>query len=370
MLQNIGMMYLGHNLKQSDEERQRAVQEESRKRDLDTKLVLAGYKPVTGEQQMGDVGNGPPPADQVSIRGLGSYVKPKEDPRVFTAGGATFVADKEGKLTQVKLPGSDKLPSSDMQELSDLRKTNPNATMEDVYRMRNQFKQPGVSVKVENTAGAGETAGTKKLGEIIGETAGKRIKQAEEAQVQNFQLDQVKTAIEKGASTGFGAETMLDIRRAVEKVGQTVGFDTKDLSDQELIRKTSNELALRLRNPESGLGLTGNTSNQDLNFLKDSVIGLQRTERGNMKIIDSMKKMNKIKVDMAKKQQQIIRENKGVVPYDLDERMMDFVDKYQMFSKEELSDIKKASTPVRYGKDASGRKIAEFADGKVSYVNE
>ena len=167
MLQNIGMMYLGHNLKRSDEERQRAVQEESRKRDLDTKLVLAGYKPVSEEQQMGDIGNGPPPENQVSIRGLGSYVKPKEDPRVFTAGGATFVADKEGKLTQVKLPGSDKLPSSDMQELADLRKTNPNATMEDVYRMRNQFKQPGVSVKVENTAGVGETAATKKLGEIF-----------------------------------------------------------------------------------------------------------------------------------------------------------------------------------------------------------
>ena len=372
MLQNIGMMYLGHNLKRTDEERQRAVQEESRKRDLDTKLVLAGYKPVTEEQQMGDIGNGPPPADQVSIRGLGSYVKPKEDPRVFTAGGATFVADKEGKLTQVKLPGSDRLPSPEMQAFKTWKETNPEGTYEQFAPWyKNLTEKPLVNVKVENTAAAGETAATKKLGELTGENAGKRVKMAQEAQTQNFQLEEVKRAIEKGASTGFGAETMLDIRRATESAAKTLGIETKDLSDQELIRKTSNELALRLRNPESGLGLTGNTSNQDLNFLKDSVIGLARTERGNMKIIDSMQRMNKLKVAMAKKQQEIIKENKGVVPNDLDERLMDYVDKYPMFTKEERKENQRLSSKVvNTGKDKkTGRAVVQLEDGSWEYAN-
>ena len=372
MLQQIGMMYLGHNLKQSDEEKQRAIQEESRKRDLDTKLVLAGYKPVTEEQQMGDVGNGTPPENQVSIRGLGSYVKPKEDPRVFTAGGATFVADKEGKLTQVNLPGSDRLPSPEMQAFKEWQVKNPEGTYEQFAPWYNNLKEkPMVNVKVENTAAAGETAATKKLGELTGENAGKRVKMAQEAQTQNFQLEEVKRAIEKGASTGFGAETMLDIRRATESAAKTLGIETKDLSDQELIRKTSNELALRLRNPESGLGLTGNTSNQDLNFLKDSVIGLARTERGNMKIIDSMQRMNKLKVAMAKKQQEIIKENKGVVPNDLDERLMDYVDKYPMFTKEERKENQRLSSKVvNTGKDKkTGRAVVQLEDGSWEYAN-
>jgi hypothetical protein len=123
-------MYLGHNLKQQDQEKQQAYQEEQRQRELDTKLVLAGYKPVTPEQQMGDVGNGPPAANQVSIKGLGNYIKPSEDPKVFTAGGATFVADKEGKLTQVKTPGSDKLPSAELQAFAEWKKVNPEGTYE------------------------------------------------------------------------------------------------------------------------------------------------------------------------------------------------------------------------------------------------
>ena len=43
----------------------------------------------------------------------------------------------------------------------------------------------------------------------------------------------------------------------------------------------SSELALRLRNPDSGLGLTGNTSNRDLAFLRAAVMGLGKTKLAN-----------------------------------------------------------------------------------------
>jgi hypothetical protein len=322
---------------------------------------------------MGDVGMGAPPENQVNIPGVGAFTKSKEkEPEFYKYGDAVFIADREGKLTQVKTPGADKLPSPEMQAFSKWKETNPNGTYEQFAPWyKNLSEKPGVTVKVENIAGQGETAATKKLGELTGENAGKRIKMAQEGQTQNFQLEEVKKAIEKGASTGFGAETMLDIRRAAESVAKPLGIETKDLSDQELIRKTSNELALRLRNPESGLGLTGNTSNQDLNFLKDSVIGLARTERGNIKIIDSMQRMNKLKVAMAKKQQEIIKQNKGVVPNDLDEQLMDYVNNYQFFTKEERAENKRLSGKViNTGVEkSSGRKTVQLEDGTWEYAN-
>jgi hypothetical protein len=371
LLQNIGLMYLGHNLKQQDQEKQQAYQEEQRQRELDTKLVLAGYKPVTPEQQMGDVGNGPPAANQVSIKGLGNYLTPSNEPKIFTAGGATFIADKEGKLTQVKTPGSDKLPSPEMQAFAKWQETNPGGTYEKFapwYKNLTE-KAPVVQLSIDQK---GESAATTAYGSGIGKAAEVRDQVAEQAFNQNIDLDQMAQAIKQGSQTGWGEQSMLNFKEAAQTVGQKTGWwDVKDLSGQELIRRTSNVMAMQARNPQGGLGLPGNISNKDLEFLTNSVPGLAISEQGNLKIIDSMKKVNTLKVAIAKEQAKIIKEHKGVVPTDMNSRLMEFAQNYKVFNDSDKKDMERLSKPIiNTGRDKkSGRPTIQFADGTWDYAN-
>lgn len=205
------------------------------------------------------------------------------------------------------------------------------------------------------------------IGKGLGESINKRYSAGEEARNQNYQLGMVKVALSEGARTGLGEESLLNLR----SFGQTLGIGDADLSGQELIRKISNEMALRLRNPESGLGLTGNTSNKDLQFLKDSVVGLARTERGNLKIIDSMEKMNNLKIAIAKEQNRILMKNKGIPPIDLNDKLMKFVDNYKFFTPKERMMLKNLSKPIkRIRTHKNGRQVIEFEDGTFEYASD
>lgn len=199
----------------------------------------------------------------------------------------------------------------------------------------------------ESVVASAEKKATEKLGEQLGARVQKRYEQGEEADRQNVQLDQVALALSRGAKTGAGQETIL----AARKYLQTMGIDTGNLSDQELIQKISNEMALRLRNPESGLGLTGNTSNKDLDFLKSSVVGLNRTEEGNRVIIEAMRQYNRLRKDVAIRQAQIIEANNGVVPLNLEKQLMEYVNEYQLFTDSERAQIEKF---MKSGKVTSG----------------
>ena len=203
-----------------------------------------------------------------------------------------------------------------------------------------QFRREGSSstnVNV-NTVGnqdviSGEA--NKAYGKKLGEDVAKRQQQATEAARQNMQLDQVALALSGGAQTGFGEETILNLK----SLGQTLGLDVGDLSGQELIRTISNEMALRLRNPESGLGLPGNTSNKDLQFLQNSVLGLARTEQGNRAIIKAMRKYNRLRQDVAMRQEELIAANGGSIPSNLNAELMRYVNDYQLFTPEERKEI-------------------------------
>jgi chaperonin cofactor prefoldin len=214
---------------------------------------------------------------------------------------------------------------------------------------------PSTTVNV-NTADSltnlAEKEANKAYGGKIGDNVNKRFSMAEEAYSQNSQLDTVALALAEGANTGYGEEVLLNIR----SLAQTVGIDTGDLGPAELIRKVSNEMALRLRNPDSGLGLTGNTSNKDLDFLKASVIGLARTESGNKAIINIMRKYNRMKIDIAQKQDEIIAENGGSIPMNIDRQMLKFANEYDLFSDEERKEIEGF---LKDGKTDKGPKTAD-----------
>lgn len=194
-----------------------------------------------------------------------------------------------------------------------------------------------ISMNPESIVSAGEKKATETFGGKIAERANGRFDEAKSAQSQNLQLDRIKLALSRGIQTGMGQETILNLKSFASVVLGLPG--TENMAEQELVRSISNEMALRLRNPESGLGLTGNTSNKDLEFLKASVVGLNRTQNGNIVLIDMMKRMNELKQSVADEQSRVIRNNRGVVPLDLDNKLLDFVNQYPFFSESERKQI-------------------------------
>ena len=106
-------------------------------------------------------------------------------------------------------------------------------------------------------------------------------------------------------------------------------------------------------------------------FLSNSVTGLGRTVQGNLKIIEYSQKFNNLKMETAKYQQKLIRENGNRVPADLDEKVLEFVDNYKMFSEEEMSEMKQLSQegpPMQGAKQAPNGKWYIKKDGKLHEV--
>ena len=196
----------------------------------------------------------------------------------------------------------------------------------------------------------GVNQATSTFGTGVGERANSYVSQAQEASNRNQQLDRVALALSRGADTGLGAETLLNLKQ----FGNTfLGLGLpEEAQEQEIIRGISNEMALRLRNPDSGLGLTGNTSNRDLQFLRDSVIGLARSEGGNLKLIEFMKRKGKMQQDIAREALRIIQGNRNPatgqpeVPLDLDIRLMDYANNYEFFTPEERTELEQFYDPT------------------------
>jgi len=77
---------------------------------------------------------------------------------------------------------------------------------------------------------------------------------------------------------------------------KSVGFEVEGLTPAEVLDAISKQYALLIRNPKSGLGLTGNTSDADLRFLRDAVVGLAKSNHANeaLLIIDSAAQRRKM----------------------------------------------------------------------------
>lgn len=212
--------------------------------------------------------------------------------------------------------------------------------------LRDQLSSPGQTINVNSglSLPPAEAKATAAFGTGIGTRANDRVSAAQEALAQNTQLGQLQTALATGVQTGLGQEQLLGLHNLAQSLFG-IQIDP-NIGQQELIQTIGNQMALRLRNPASGLGLTGSTSNKDLTFLRSSVPGLQRTPQGNAAIIDALQRINRMKVDAARYQAQLIQQHGGVVPADLDSRMLEFVNGYQLYSPEEREQVKKVAEPA------------------------
>lgn len=216
------------------------------------------------------------------------------------------------------------------------------------------YDSPSVSVNIDK----GEDEATKAYGKSVGNRAATRDEQSNATYQDDATLDRMQLALASGARTGFGESVILDIRGAFDTLGWVPL--PEGANETEVIRALGNQLALRMRNPNSGLGLTGNTSNKDLDFLKQSVAGIDRSEKGNMLLIEMAKKVNKFKRDIASEQARIISQNGGVVPTDLDKKLMDYANNYDLLTKTERKQLTQLQNEKSDNTDIGGISDDDF----------
>ena len=197
-----------------------------------------------------------------------------------------------------------------------------------------------------------ESSANSAYGKGIGDRATERLSSAQSARTQNAQYEKMLESLDAGMSTGLGQSQLVDLKN----IGQSLfGLELDEsVGEQELLTAFGNQLAMQMRNPASGMGLTGSTSNKDLDFLKGSVAGLSKTPEGNRLIIGMAMKMNDFKLAMADEQQRIIAANGGQVPNNLDTELMRFADNYQIFTPQEKQEISMAT-----GEDSDGWGIVQ-----------
>ena len=135
---------------------------------------------------------------------------------------------------------------------------------------------------------------------------------------------QMKELLDSGLQTGALAK----LSKGAKSFVQSLFPDTEieGLAEAEVFNAISNQLALLIRNPDSGMGLPGATSNRDLSFLIESVPNLGTSVAGNKLLLEVYDKMYDLQVDVMGEQRRIIKANNGVPPLDLEEQLASFVE--------------------------------------------
>ena len=147
--------------------------------------------------------------------------------------------------------------------------------------------------------------------------------------------------------TGITQPMTLPVRRFLkEQLGFGVSDKAEDVvSLQQFMTAQGNQIALRFRNPASGFGLTGNTSDRDLMFLKELPPGIEKTPQANIMLTDLMIARGRRERDLAQLRASHIEENSSLKGYDKVRR--EFIEKTPLFTPEEQARMKVLATTAR-----------------------
>lgn len=120
------------------------------------------------------------------------------------------------------------------------------------------------------------------VGRMIGEDMDK-ISSTESADASlEIALNLIKT---RGVETGAFQPFISWVKGIAKELGADSEPFLQSLGGEQFLQALSSQHALILRNPSSGLGLTGNTSDKDLRFLVGAVFGLGKTAAANEALI-------------------------------------------------------------------------------------
>lgn len=118
---------------------------------------------------------------------------------------------------------------------------------------------------------------------------------AEAAQNLNNNLDAF-AAVMDGVQTGMLSGVQADLSR----LGASLGMEIDPNADSmQAARAISNQLALQVRNPDSGMGMPGAVSNRDISFLTQAMPRIVNTPGGNALIVETLGRLNKRQIERA-----------------------------------------------------------------------
>ena len=181
-------------------------------------------------------------------------------------------------------------------------------------------------------------------------------------------LDIMKEILDSGLQTGALAGLSKTAKGFAQSLFPNTPID--GLAEAEVFTALSNQLALLVRNPESGMGLPGATSNADLVFLKESVPGLQKSPEGNLMLIEVYRKTYDFQKSMVQEQARLISENGGVPPLDMEARMVEFVNAQDILGDELRDRLKKGGgesyDKKRLAKEKAAAKAAREASNNAA----
>lgn len=150
----------------------------------------------------------------------------------------------------------------------------------------------------------------------------------------------------KKTSTGALTELTLPLRSAMKQIGVEWGDkkegDQVDL--QQALRAQQGQLSLRMRNPDSGFGLTGNTSQADLDFLKQIVGSLSNTPDANEAILTVMIGKQRRDAELAELKSNYIFDNKTLAGWSKAKK--EYIDSHDFLTQEEKNYLSRMGEPM------------------------
>ena len=204
-----------------------------------------------------------------------------------------------------------------------------------------------------------------KTSEDIVSKIGKRAEQLSSSAQRQSSLNQMSRLLDTGLKTGSLAGLSKSFKGVLSSV---LDVEIEGLAEAEALEAISNKLALEVRNPASGMGLPGATSNRDLDFLIGAIPGLRKSVKGNRLMIALAKEQHKMRQALNTEQSRIIKENGGFAPLDLESRLQSFYTTYSIDPalRKEAEELLDPSTTERSWVESDlEERLAAFANSQT-----
>jgi hypothetical protein len=168
-------------------------------------------------------------------------------------------------------------------------------------------KPPSTAV-TNNINNSSENAFSKKSGENFADDYQKIRGASKTARELLGQYDLVQKALDAGLETGATADAVAAARR----IGLAAGLDVDQskLQGAELIKAVTNQMALTMRNPESGMGMPGSLSDKDIQFLKQANVGIDTSTGGNKTLLKAFRAIQERRIEVGKLANQYVKDHK------------------------------------------------------------
>lgn len=178
----------------------------------------------------------------------------------------------------------------------------------------------------------------------------------------------IKIANNPNVYFGPGAKYVKGTKKLAQSLGLADFGDSVNQAD--VMTAYGNRLAMQMRNPDSGFGLTGSTSDRDVQFLLDSVPNLSQTREGAIYLANLSKASAQRDRDLAKLANEYRRKN-GV--FDSNDFFVSVVEKYDeenpLIKPEEINKVlKKTGKDLTENKYSNGETVITKAGFKIREI--